>query len=79
MAELVELAEERVHEVDDVYALLFDDGGEVTDVAEQDGHVVLGLLQFVLAVFYLFVDEFGHEQGEDVLAVVGLVFERLLV
>jgi hypothetical protein len=56
---LVELPEELVHEVHDVDAFLLDDGVEVADVAEEDGHVVLGLLEFVLAVLDVFVNEFG--------------------
>lgn len=43
----------------DVDAFLLDDGVEVADVAEEDGHVVLGLLEFVLAVLDVFVNEFG--------------------
>jgi hypothetical protein len=45
-----------VHDVD---AFLLDDGVEVADVAEEDGDVVLGLLEFVLAVLDVFVHEFG--------------------
>lgn len=61
MAQLVELSEKLVHQMNHILAFFFHDCVEVADVAEKHRYIILSLLEIVVAVFDVLVDELRNK------------------
>lgn len=80
MTQLIELSEQFIHHQDNVFTLLFDYRLKVTNVAKQYGNFIFLLLEgeVLCVVFKVLFDEFRHENGENVVDIMGFLFEGLV-